>query len=179
MMLNKQNLKKSNILILFLIFVVVVGLAVSFAGYNYFIKIENERSEKEFSEFVVSVAKDMIKLANESEKITDVVIEVWEKAIEGNRDFNIAIKEAMRINSVGIESIELLSKDISDKIKKMKPPKSKEADYQQIKRIDLVFNKYANMVISPSGSLMSYKTLKNELTIEIKSAMRELELTIK
>jgi len=75
-----------------------------------------------------------------------------------------------------ISSIKELSESIAIDIKKMNPPEGKEKDFQRLKELYLLFNKFADMAVSPSGSFQTYSQQNSALTVEIKSAIRELEL---
>jgi len=166
-----------NKLIPTIVFSIVVALAISFFGYKFiYLKAQKVNAEREFSAFVASVTGDMLEMAITSEKVISSIIEQWRIAIDNRSDFNSAIKMVMRMKSVDIDALKLASKDITEKLRLMSPPEGKEADYQQLKNIYLLFNKYANMAISPSGSLLSYTTSNNELVTEVQSAIKELEM---
>lgn len=92
------------------------------------------------------------------------------------RDFNEAIHSTRMIREKEIESIEKMTTELGQEIRTITPPEGKEKDYQRVKEIYLLFNKYAEMAISPSGSLQTYSEQNNTLTVEIKSAIKELEL---
>lgn len=158
---------------------IIVALVISFIGYNIYIKIEADKAEIEFSNFVTSVSGKMIKLAISSESVVDEINREWRDAIFSDynkRDFNVAIMEVRRRRKYTISSIQKLSKDIAESIKKITPPAIMESEYRRLKELYLVFNKYANMAVDPSGSLRSYSRQNSELSSEIKSAIKELEM---
>ena len=156
---------------------VILALAISFIGYKFYLNIEKRNAEREFSALVVSISGKLIKLAIDSEDVVDEINKAWREAIFSKpRDFNEAIMEIRLKRAADISAISKLSTNISDEIKKMTPPNGKEKDFQRLKELYLLFNKYADMAASPSGSLQSYSQQNSQLATEIKSAIKELEM---
>ena len=158
---------------------VIVALAISFVGYKIYLNIESQYAEREFSTFVGTIYGKMIKLAIDSEIVVDEINRAWREAIFSDynkRDFNVAIMEVRIMRANDISSIEKLSEEIAENIKKMNPPVDKENDYKRLKELYLLFNKYAYMAVAPSGSLQTYSQQNSELSVEIKSAVKELEM---
>ena len=58
----------------------------------------------------------------------------------------------------------------------MNPPEGKDREFQRLKELYLLFDRYADMAVSPTGSLQTYSEQNGKLTVEIKSAIKELEL---
>jgi predicted Zn finger-like uncharacterized protein len=174
----KQSLKdKSFSPIIFVS--VIVALAVSFVGYKIYLNLESKYAEKEFSTFVGTISTKMIKLAIESNTIVDEIKRAWHEAIfsdSNKRDFEVAIGEVLINRADDILSVKKLSEEISKNIKNMNPAVGKENDYKRLKELYLLFNKYADMAISPSGSLQTYSQQSSELTVEVTSAIKELEM---
>ncbi|MDI6763883.1 MAG: hypothetical protein QME83_12750 [Thermodesulfobacteriota bacterium] len=111
--------------------------------------------------------------------MVDEINRAWREAIFSKyekRNFNDAIREVQLNRADDIASIKRLSEEIAENIKKITPPVGKEKDYQRLKELYLLFNKYANMAVTPSGSLETYSQQNSELTVEIKSAVKELEM---
>jgi predicted nucleic acid-binding Zn-ribbon protein len=158
---------------------VVIALAISFFGYKFYLNIEKRNSNRHFSSRVGAISGRMINLAINSETVVDEINRAWREAIFSKyekRDFNDAIMEVRLKRADDIASIERLSEEIAENIKKITPPVGKEKDYQRLKELYLLFNKYANMAVTPSGSLQTYSQQNSELTVEIKSAVKELEM---
>jgi hypothetical protein len=158
---------------------VVVALAISFVGYKFYQNIERRTANIEFSALVRAESGKMIKLAIISEDVVAEINKAWREAIFSEyrkRDFNYAIMEVREKRAADILSIESLSKEIGEDIKKMNPPEGKEKDCQRLKEIYLLFNKYADMAVTPSGSLQTYSQQNSEITVKIKSAIKELEM---
>jgi predicted GIY-YIG superfamily endonuclease/DNA-directed RNA polymerase subunit RPC12/RpoP len=169
---------------------VIIALVISFIGYKFYSNIEKRNAEiakeeqklqadREFSALVLAISGKMIELAIDSETVVDEINRAWREAIfskDGKRDFNDAIMEVKRIRAYDISSIKSLKNEIAEEIKKMTPPVGKEKDYQRLKELYLLFNKYADMAVTPSGSLQAYSQQNSELTVEIKSAVKELEM---
>ena len=180
MNLNHPNKKPKKKLVNPIIVVsVILALAISFICYKFYLSIEKRNADKAFSALIVSISGKMIKLAIDSENVVDEINKAWREAIfseHREHDFNDAIKEIRLKRADDITSIKNLSNDISEEIKKMVPPGGKEKDFQRLKELYLLFNKYADMAISPSGSLQTYSQQNNQLSTEIKSAIKELEM---
>lgn len=158
---------------------VIVALAISFVGYKIYLNLESRYAEREFSTFVETISGRMIKLAIDSEDVVDEINRAWREAIFSDynkRDFNVAIIEVRIKRANDISSIKKLSEEIAENIKKMNPPVGKENDYKRLKELYLLINKYANMAVAPSGSLQTYSQQNTELSVEIKSAFKELEI---
>jgi len=158
---------------------VVVALVISFVVYKFYQNIERRNANRKFSILSRAESEKMIKLAIMSEDVVEEINKAWREAIfseHRKRDFNYAIMEVRGKRVTDILSIESLSKEIGEDIKKMNPPEGKEKDYQRLKELYLLFNKYADMAVTPSGSLQTYSQQKSELTVEIKSAIKELEM---
>lgn len=158
---------------------VIVALAISFIGYKIYLNLEIKYAEEEFSSFVKTVSGKMIKLAIDSESIIDEINTAWREAIFSDynkRDFNIAIRQVVTNRYEQILSIKKLSDEISKDIIDKYPPAGKENEYKRLKELYLLFNKYANMAILPSGSLQTYSEQNSKLTVEIKSGIKELEM---
>jgi len=176
---------------------VIIALVISFIGYKLYSNIEKRnadiekrnaeiakeeqklQADREFSALVLAISGKMIELAIDSETVVDEINRAWREAIfskDGKRDFNDAIMEVKRIRAYDISSIKSLKNEIAEEIKKMTPPVGKEKDYQRLKELYLLFNKYADMAVTPSGSLQAYSQQNSELTVEIKSAVKELEM---
>lgn len=162
-----------------IVFSVVVALGISFLGFKFYQNMERRNANREFSLLVGAVSGKLITLASRSEDVVDEMNKEWRDAIfseYNKRDFNQAIVEVRMKRSSEISSIKELSESIAIDIKKMNPPEGKEKDFQRLKELYLLFNKYADMAVSPSGSLQTYSQQNSELTVEIKSAIKELEL---
>jgi hypothetical protein len=158
---------------------VIVALGISFLGYKFYQKVEKQNASREFSALVESVSGKLIKLASNSEGVVNEIKKDWYEAIfseDKKGDFNLAIMAVHIRRADDISSLRDLSNEISLNIKKMNPPIGKEKDYQRLKEIYLLFNKYADMAISPTGSFQSYSQQDTRLGVEIKSAIKELEL---
>ena len=158
---------------------VIVALVISFVGYKIYLNLESRNAEREFSFFVGTVSGKMIKLAINSENVVDEISRAWRDAIFSDynkRDFNVAIMEVRMMRANTISSIENLSEEIAKSIKKMNPPAGMESSYKRLKDLYLLFNKYANMAVAPSGSLQTYSRQNSDLSVEIKSAVKELEM---
>ncbi|MCD6359712.1 MAG: hypothetical protein J7M38_02535 [Armatimonadetes bacterium] len=154
-------------------------MAISFVGYKIYLHLESINAEREFSNFVGTISGKMIKLAIASEDVVDEINRSWRDAIFSDynkRDFNIAIMEVRLKRANDISSIEKLSEEIAESIKNMNPPAGKENEYKRLKELYLLFNKFADMAVSPSGSLQTYSRQNSELSVEIKSAVKELEM---
>jgi hypothetical protein len=158
---------------------VVVALGISFLGFKFCQNMERRNASREFSSLVGAVSGDLITLALRSEDVVNDINKEWRDAIFSEykkRDFNEAIAEVRVKRSSEISSIKELSESIAIDIKKMNPPEGKEKDFQRLKELYLLFNKFADMAVSPSGSFQTYSQQNSALTVEIKSAIRELEL---
>jgi|GEM_PF-6981180 len=158
---------------------VVVALGISFLGFKFCQNMERRNASREFSSLVGAVSGKLITLALRSEDVVNDINKEWRDAIFSEykkRDFNEAIAEVRMKRSSEISSIKELSESIAIDIKKMNPPEGKEKDFQRLKELYLLFNKFADMAVSPSGSLQTYSQQNSALTVEIKSAIRELEL---
>jgi hypothetical protein len=158
---------------------IVVALAVAAVVFWVFSNLAKRRAEGKFRSSVESVATELIELAVKTEPVVDEINAAWRDAIFSDynkRDFNEAILEVHHSRRRDISSIEERSADISQKIKAIVPPEGKEHDYERLKEIYLLFDKYSNMAIAPSGSLQTYSEQNNELSVEIRSAIRELEM---
>jgi len=158
---------------------IIVAFVISFIGYKTYLKIDADTAQAEFSTFIKSVSIKMITLAIDSESVVDEINREWREAIYSDynkRDFNEAIIEVRTKRFNTISSIKKLSEDIAQSIKNITPPPIMESDYKRLKELYLLFNKYADMAISPSGSLQTYSSQNNELSVEIKSAIKELEM---
>jgi predicted nucleic acid-binding Zn-ribbon protein len=174
-----QQSHKSKLVNPVIVASVIVALVISFVGYKIYLKIEARNAEKEFSTFMGTVSSKMIKLAIDSESVVDEINRAWRDAIfsdDDKRDFNVAIREVRIKRTDTISSIEKLSEEIAKNFKKMNPPTTMESDYERLKELYLLFNKYANMAVAPSGSLQTYSRQNSELSVEIKSAIKELEM---
>lgn len=156
-----------------------MALVISFVVYKIYLKIEARNAEREFSTFIGTVSGKMIKLAIDSESVVDEINTAWRDAIFSDynkRDFNVAIMEVRIKRTDTISSIKKLSEEIAKIINKMNPPTPMESNYKRLKELYLLFNKYANMAVAPSGSLQTYSRQNSELSVEIKSAIKELEM---
>jgi hypothetical protein len=160
-----------------LVMSVVVTLALSFMGYNFYQKLQIEKANTDFSTMVGSVSSSMLMLATDSEKLVDEIQETWHAAIfKYDRNFNVALSELRSKRQKEISDLQNSTNEIFTKIKKMKPPNGKEAEFKRLKEIYLVINQYAEMAIKPTGSLNAYVEQNSKLNIEVRSALRELEL---
>lgn len=176
---TRQQSHKNKLVNPVIVASVIVALVISFVGYKIYLKIEAHNAEIEFSTFLGAVSDKMIKLAIDSESVVDEINRAWRDAIFSDynkRDFNAAIMEVRIKRTDTISSIKKLSEEIAKSIKKMNPPTTMESDYKRLKELYLLFNKYANMAVAPSGSLQTYSHQNSELSVEIKSAVKELEM---
>lgn len=158
---------------------VIVALGTSLLGYRFYQGVEKRNASREFAALVGSVSGKLITLGANSQDVVDEINKEWREAIfseDRKRDFNDAILEVRTKRSSDISSLKRLSEEISTDIKNMNPAEGKEQDYQRLKELYLLFNRYADMAISPSGSLQTYSEQNSKLTVEIKSAIKELEL---
>ncbi len=155
----------------------VIAIVLSFGGYKIYQKVQIQKANADFSVMVDSVSSSMFMLAVDSEKLVDEIQKTWHSAIFSyDRDFNVALLELRRKRQKDITDLENRTNEIASKIKKMSPPPGKEADLKRLKEIYLTINQYAEMAIYPTGTLQSYAEQNNKLNIEVRSALRELEL---
>lgn len=176
---TRQQRHKNKLVNPVIVASVIVALVISFVVYKIYLKIEARNAEREFSTFIGTVSGKMIKLAIDSESVVDEINTAWRDAIFSDynkRDFNVAIMEVRIKRTDTISSIKKLSEEIAKIINKMNPPTPMESNYKRLKELYLLFNKYANMAVAPSGSLQTYSRQNSELSVEIKSAIKELEM---
>jgi hypothetical protein len=143
------------------------------------LELEAKKVEQEYLDSFNFVSKNLIPLAANTETVVDQIQREWHDSIfkkHKKRDFNIAIKEVYIKNQKNVKHIKELSTSIAFHLKIMVPPNGKENEYNRLKEIYLIFNKFANMAISPSGSLREYSRIQNELKVEIKSVIKEIEM---
>lgn len=160
-----------------LVISVVAALVLSFAGYNLFQRIQTQRANKEFSIMVDSVSLSLIMLAADAEKLVNEIQGTWHDAIfNQRRNFNSALAGLREQRSNEIQDLKYKTAEIASKLKRMNPPSAKEADYKRLKELYLTINQYAEMALYPTGSLQSYAEQNNKLNIQVRSAIRELEL---
>ena len=169
---------KKNLVNPIIVVSVIIALLISFLSYKLFINFEKKKGEEEFSRYVVTINSKMVELAINSENIVDEINKAWRDAVfsENKTDFNVAIMEVISKRRLDIISLHTLSTDIEMKLKSMSAPAGKEREFQRLKELYLLFNKYADMAISPSGSLQTYSEQNSRLVTEIKSAIKEMEM---
>jgi hypothetical protein len=158
---------------------IIVALVLSFAGYKVYQELQRRAANREFADVVDEIAGKIIELGKKTEPIVDEINRTWRDAIfsvYNKRDFNDAIVEVRGKHADQISQLQQLSQGISDRLKAIHPPEGKEAEFQRLKELYLLFNRYAEMAISPSGSLQTYSEQNSKLTVDIKSAIKELEL---
>lgn len=158
---------------------IVVALGISFLGFKFYQDLQRRNANREFSALVGEVSGKLIDVGSRSEVIVDKINREWRDAIFSDshkRDFNTAILEVRMESAKDITVIQDMSKSIGTDIKNMNPPEGKERDFQRLKDLYLLFDKYADMAASPTGSLQTYSQQNSQLTVEIKSAIKELEL---
>lgn len=160
-----------------LVMSVVAALVLSFAGYSLFQRIQTQKANKEFSIMVDSVSLSLLMLAADAEKLVNEIQGTWHDAIfNQRRDFNAALAGLRERRSNEIQDLKYKTAEIANKLKRMNPPSAKEADYKRLKELYLTINQYAEMALYPTGTLQSYAEQNNKLNIEVRSAIRELEL---
>jgi hypothetical protein len=138
---------------------VVVALGISFLGFKLYQDFERRNANREFASLVGAVSGKLIDLGSKSQIVVDDINAEWREAIFSEyheRDFNVAIAEVREKRSKEISAVKALSDGIGNDIKKMSPPDGKERDFQRLKELYLLFNKYSDMAVSPSGSLQTY-----------------------
>jgi len=169
-----------------LVYSIVVALAISFCGYLVYNKIQegigSERRKAEaleYGNFVSGITGKLVKMASLSEIVVDDINKEWRDAIfSGNKkkDFNEAIMEVSRKRADEIQVIEKCVMEIKLMITEFELPDSKSDEGKRIREIYLTFVKYADMATDPSGSLQTYSERNSQLTMEVASLARELEL---
>lgn len=76
-----------------------------------------------------------------------------------------------------IEELQTNSENISNKLKELKePPQEYQEYYNNVMDLYLLHEKYIEMAINPSGSLIEYNKNANELASDIKNKMNEIEI---
>lgn len=184
---NKGSNRNFRIIIVLSVTIILTISSIVF--FNYYKK---EAMNKGFGQSVERVSNQLTLLAVTTEDIVNLIAKSWRDAIykqgdyldyyaDYNDDWEIDFNDAIyRIRTHDklddIKFIELLLNDLGQEIKKLVVPTGKERDSERLKEIYLLFSKYADMAISPSGSLQTYSQHSSDLKVEIKSAMLELEL---
>jgi hypothetical protein len=88
---------------------------------------------------------------SQSQIVVDDINTQWHDAVfseYNKRDFNVVIAEVRVKRSKEISAIKELFEGIGSDIKTMNPPDGKERDFQRLKELYLLFNKYADMAVS-------------------------------
>ncbi len=154
--------------------ILVVIVASAFYGYKAY-------AQRQFQKDVASISVDLASLAVETERIVDEINKAWRDAIfseDKKGDFDMAIVGVRYERREDISRIKTSISEIGNRIKGIDPPSGKEDDYKRLKEIYLLFNKYTDMAGTPSGSLQTFSQQNSELTVEIKSAVKELEMML-
>jgi hypothetical protein len=175
--LHSSSIKSRKLINPAIVVSVVLALVISFAVFTVFRSFQVKKANREFAEMVGSVSTDLVGLAIESESLITEIKETWRRAIfEKPTDFNIALAELMETRQRKITDIRQTTENIAGRLKGMTPPSGKERDFQRLKELYLLFYKYAEMAHSPSGNFQTYSQKTQELNIEIKSAIREMDM---
>ena len=180
-----DNPKKNHkILYIALSSIMAIVLAITFIGYSSHeakierdnkIKIERQKAE-EFSGSVRVIILKLYEIMRKSSRVIDDTEKQWRRAVSEERDINDGIEKAQIEDKYDISTIETLSNEIKETIKFMDVPADKEQSFQRLKEIYLLFDQYATMATSPSGSLKTYSDQEIKLTIDLKSAITELQM---
>lgn len=142
-------------------------------------KLKNEQEKQEYLQSFFSITNDFLSLVSNSEAIIGEIQKEWYDAIfdkNKKRNINVAIKEAYLKRKTEVDNVKYLTKSVENDLKNLVPPSGKDGEYNRLKEIYLIINRYANMAVYPSGSFQDYSKQHGELAIEIKSVFKEIEM---
>jgi hypothetical protein len=159
---------------------IIVASLILFICYRAFENIQIRSAQQEMKKAVSDIQKSLIFISVESEILTDEIQTEWKEAIFSDykkRDFNLAILDVMLRNDKRIQNIKIKI-DEAGKAVSAALGNTSEGNNQlpRLKDIYLVIAKYGEFAISPSGTLQSYGQQKTTLLLDVKSALRELQL---
>lgn len=154
-----------------------------FFSYRTYENITQTAAQQELKKSIHTTSALLTTIVYESGPIISEFQSEWNDAIfskYNKRDFNQAIAEVKIRNSEKIKRIESMLEDAEKSISITFTTKNEENNgYSRLKNIFLVVAKYAELAIAPSGSLQTYGQQVSSFTVEVKSALRELQLLSK
>jgi hypothetical protein len=178
---------------------IITVLLLSFSVYIGYAKYEEKQREqqrreqqeklKEYEQLFKSTAEAMIATSITAEEMLNKYHDVWSDAIFNDYaevdgeiiygDFNEAVS-AQRQSFEEKGTIELLEKSqkiIATSMKKLNnPPDEYKEEYDVLMDMYKVFNEYIDLAKTPEGSLQSFSEQTRELSNDLTSLYKELEV---
>ncbi|MBO0997392.1 hypothetical protein IOC57_06450 [Bacillus sp. SD075] len=163
-----------------LIIISIVGVLITLGIVMGWMKYQQNKKE-EYANILAETSVDMYYEFLMSSMVLASYSNVWEKAIDDGRDFNVALVSFRDdISNKGIiEETEKGQDKIRGNMKLLQnPPKEYMESYIVLKQMYGSYSKMVDQTFSPSGSLIDFNRKTNDLYSQFEQQQEELTITL-
>ncbi|MGG1483354.1 hypothetical protein ABEI56_04615 [Peribacillus castrilensis] len=174
-LLIKKGKKHTKLIIISIVGVLIIlGIVMGWMKYQ-------QNKKEEYANILAETSVDMYYEFLMSSMVLASYSNVWEKAIDDGRDFNVALVSFRDdISNKGIiEETEKGQDKIRGNMKLLQnPPKEYMESYIVLKQMYGSYSKMVDQTFSPSGSLIDFNRKTNDLYSQFEQQQEELTITL-
>lgn len=164
-----------------IISITVLLLIVGVAGFSYYHYNSKQEQKEQYSKRLAETTLDINLEFILSSFIVSNYSDLWNKAIDNRKDFNLVLSNFQNImNEKGLlEERETKQDEIRNNMKLLQnPPSEYEESYNELKKIYGTYTKMVDQALSPSGSLIEFNRYTGQLASQFEEDREQLEITL-
>jgi len=157
--------------------VVVIAMCFSLAACG---SSEAERTA-EYKSILVETIELMRVHAYGSNELLSLTASEWQRAINGRRDFNVALNRLFELESVQ-SILDMLydgNAEIIDNMRELQnPPEQFTSTYETLLELYDIYTQLHNLAVSPTGSLQTFNATRNDLVRQFNALQTRINVLL-
>lgn len=127
-----------------------------------------------YEELAISMLRSIATSAADAESVCGEIKKRWSQAITDRKDINEAIRSALNAKNHYVSALKEHREKIAAVMPQLKnPPENMRAVHMKLIALYGQYEKYVNMAVSPSGSLLSYNQEEDSTNDELLRLIKE------